>query len=128
MKMYATYINNYPTAYAIIERHQRESKDFAQFLDTATQNPRNKRQTLQSWLITPIQRVPRYVLLLNDLLKHTPDDHPDRPELSTAARKMRVLADELNECKRLAENSKELLIVAGVLSPPIDVCSSDRSP
>ena len=30
-----------------------------------------------SLLIKPIQRLPKYVLLFKDLLKHTPEDHPD---------------------------------------------------
>lgn len=25
----------------------------------------------------PVQRIPRYKLLLTELLKHTPEDHPD---------------------------------------------------
>jgi hypothetical protein len=34
-------------------------------------------RTLDSLLLEPIQRVPRYELLLKDLLKHTPEDHVD---------------------------------------------------
>ena len=35
-------------------------------------------------LITPIQRVPRYVLLLKELIKHTPATHPDHADLKKA--------------------------------------------
>lgn len=39
-------------------------------------------QRVQSWrlesiIIMPIQRIPRYKLLLEDLLKRTPESHPD---------------------------------------------------
>lgn len=32
---------------------------------------------LQSFLVKPVQRLPKYVLLYKDLLKHTNDDHAD---------------------------------------------------
>ncbi|GJN93823.1 hypothetical protein Rhopal_006881-T1 [Rhodotorula paludigena] len=35
-------------------------------------------------LLNIVQRVPRYRLLLHELLQHTEDDHPDRPELQKA--------------------------------------------
>ena len=34
-------------------------------------------QDLESLLVKPIQRLPKYVLLLKDLLKHTEKDHID---------------------------------------------------
>jgi hypothetical protein len=34
----------------------------------------------------PIQRIPRYVLLLEDLLKHTPDPHIDHDDLANVNR------------------------------------------
>ena len=36
---------------------------------------------IRSFLITPIQRIPRYKLLLDDLKKHTPEKHPDYKDL-----------------------------------------------
>lgn len=32
---------------------------------------------LEDFLVKPVQRLPKYVLLLKDLLKHTDQDHPD---------------------------------------------------
>ena len=32
---------------------------------------------LESLMIEPIQRLPRYELIFRDLLKRTSDDHPD---------------------------------------------------
>lgn len=39
---------------------------------------------LQSFLIMPVQRFPRYELLLREVLKHTPADHVDRDSLQKA--------------------------------------------
>ena len=36
---------------------------------------------IESYLVKPVQRLPKYVLLLRDLLKHTDLDHPDHENL-----------------------------------------------
>jgi len=36
---------------------------------------------LMSYLIMPVQRIPRYVLLLRELLKYTPQDNKSRSTL-----------------------------------------------
>jgi hypothetical protein len=48
------------------------------FLDQAMNSPLCMGKPIQSYLILPIQRVPRYELLLNQLLKVSPDGHPDK--------------------------------------------------
>ena len=40
------------------------------------------------YLIAPVERIPRYVLLLKDIIKKTPEDHPDYPQLVQAEEKM----------------------------------------
>jgi hypothetical protein len=54
-------------------------------------------------MVKPVQRFPQFILLLNDLLKHTPADHPDRMSLQLALTQLEALADRLNERKRDAE-------------------------
>ena len=39
---------------------------------------------VQSLLIMPIQRIPRYKLLLVELIRQTPSDHPDLEQLNKA--------------------------------------------
>lgn len=58
---------------------------------------------LGALLILPIQRIPRYVLLLQDLLRHTESGHPDHADLVQALKDMRQVADYINEKKREAE-------------------------
>jgi len=55
-------------------------------------------------LILPIQRIPRYNLLLNELIKHTWQDHRDYEKLVQAGEKMREVAVYVNEKKREFEN------------------------
>lgn len=59
---------------------------------------------LESLLIQPIQRVPRYVLLLAELVKNTWEFHPDYSTLTEVLGKIKEKADQINEKKRNAEN------------------------
>lgn len=73
MKIYGTYCNAYDKATAIVEEVQGESW-FIEHCQNAI--------IIESLLIQPIQRIPRYSLLLEDLFKNTPMDHPDYENLA----------------------------------------------
>jgi hypothetical protein len=62
--------------------------------------PHTKSWDLPSLLIKPVQRVLKYPLLLDDLLKCTPATHPDFNNLKDAAKLIKAVADEINEVKR----------------------------
>jgi RhoGEF domain len=57
----------------------------------------------------PIQRIPRYELLLRDLLKRTWENHPDYKDLVEAREKIQGVGKMLNEKKREAENMTSLI-------------------
>ncbi|XP_015929681.1 rho guanine nucleotide exchange factor 38 isoform X2 [Parasteatoda tepidariorum] len=63
-----------------------------------------KRQTncfdLPAMLIKPVQRILKYPLLLNELLKCTEDNHPDKQWLMQATTLMTDVAAAVNEFKR----------------------------
>lgn len=48
------------------------------------------------YYITPVQRVPRYGLLIRDLLKATPVTHPDYKKLRDAGERMEAIASDIN--------------------------------
>jgi len=58
---------------------------------------------LNTILIMPIQRVPRYSLLLRELLKLTGPTHPDYDNLTKAHECMEKVSAGINEAKRRAE-------------------------
>lgn len=70
---------------------------FKQQLDT---DPRVQSSRLESIIIMPIQRIPRYKLLLEDLLKRTPESHPDSNLLKVFASSHSFrMAKFLTRCK-----------------------------
>ena len=71
--------------------------------------------SLESFLIMPVQRVPRYVMLLADLLKNTFPEHPDHRDVQQALVKMKQVGDFINESKRDSENNAKQVEVANCM-------------
>ena len=57
----------------------------------------------------PVQRIPRYVLLLRELRKYTPPDHPETEALTVALSKIESIGTHINESKRQVEQMSKLL-------------------
>eukprot|EP00002_Diphylleia_rotans_P028229 TRINITY_DN5696_c0_g1_i1.p1 TRINITY_DN5696_c0_g1~~TRINITY_DN5696_c0_g1_i1.p1 ORF type:complete len:1219 (+),score=237.12 TRINITY_DN5696_c0_g1_i1:76-3732(+) len=64
---------------------------------------------LPSYLIMPVQRVPRYELLLKEMLKYTKNDHPDFSLLEKALTQVREVASLINAKNREAESLNKML-------------------
>jgi len=58
---------------------------------------------VQSFLIQPVQRIPRYRLLLQDIVKRTPEDHIDYKNLSFALTTILDVAQLVNDRKKESE-------------------------
>lgn len=101
LDIYSGFINNFTNALETARRASK-SKAFAQFLqDKSVSSP--DRLSFFGSMVKPVQRFPQFILLLSDLLKHTPFNHPDRMPLQRALTELESLADRLNERKRDAE-------------------------
>ena len=61
---------------------------------------------LHSLLLKPIQRVLKYPLLLQELLKNTDPNHVDYNDLRSALNCMQEVASYINEIKRRRDMSK----------------------
>jgi hypothetical protein len=64
---------------------------------------------LESMLIQPVQRLPRYKLLLQELFKNTWDTHPDYADLTRALTKISGVTEYVNNKKKEAESTRKLI-------------------
>ncbi|KFM71708.1 Hypothetical protein X975_10829, partial [Stegodyphus mimosarum] len=64
--------------------------------------------TLDALLIMPVQRIPRYELLIKELLKHTHVDHPDHHLLVLAQKEVHDLALKINRMEREAFQQEQM--------------------
>lgn len=57
---------------------------FKQFVNEIDHMTEARSLSFNAFLLTPVQRIPRYKLLLEDLFKNTSSDHPDYANLEKA--------------------------------------------
>ncbi|KAL9652589.1 hypothetical protein ABK040_000156 [Willaertia magna] len=103
-KMYSKYINSFDSIAEKVEALEKSSKPFAQFLHKVYENPENGGFILTAYLITPVQRIPRIKLLLQEIIKRSDPSHIDYTLLNNSLSIVDQVALSLNESKRMAEN------------------------
>uniref|UniRef100_A0A8B9CG42 Active breakpoint cluster region-related protein n=2 Tax=Anatidae TaxID=8830 RepID=A0A8B9CG42_9AVES len=86
--VYKAFVDNYKIA---LETAEKCSQSNYQFQKISEVNP------AVALLYKPIDRVTRSTLVLHDLLKHTPADHPDYPLLQDALRISQNFLSSINE-------------------------------
>jgi hypothetical protein len=109
LRLYTVYINGYPKAN---EAYHKIVKDepLSQFLGNLRKNdPQFKGSDLSSLLIQPIQRLPRYGLLLETLVKNTPEFHYDYQSLMESYTLIKGITGELNEKRNVFESQKRIV-------------------
>lgn len=122
-----------------------------------------EKQALSDLMIKPVQRIPRYELLVKvgvdwldreawrrstsvlrlvpcsssqfrvplppqDLLKHTPEDHPDHPLLLDAQRHIKQVAERINKGVRSAEEAERHARVLQEIEAHIEGMEDVRAP
>ncbi|CAG7820463.1 unnamed protein product [Allacma fusca] len=102
LDVYSEFINNFGLAMDTAKIEARRKCAFADFLKVK-QMTAHDRLSLFGLMVKPVQRFPQFILLLQDLLKHTPKDHHDRMSLQLALTQLESLAAMLNERKRESE-------------------------
>ncbi|KAG8715666.1 hypothetical protein FRC11_001613 [Ceratobasidium sp. 423] len=87
-----------------------QRKRIKQFLKRCRLNPRHSQLNLEGYLLLPIQRIPRYKMLLDNLVTCTPP-HPEARDdpLERALEEIAVLANSMNEGKRESESRTKLV-------------------
>eukprot|EP01114_Cavostelium_apophysatum_P013574 TRINITY_DN3318_c0_g1_i2.p1 TRINITY_DN3318_c0_g1~~TRINITY_DN3318_c0_g1_i2.p1 ORF type:complete len:1052 (+),score=404.56 TRINITY_DN3318_c0_g1_i2:1533-4688(+) len=113
LKVYTIYVNNYDKAVVAINK-LKKSTPFGAFLEKTKQIDPEHREVFD-YLILAVQRIPRYKLLLEDLVKHTPPEHIDFNNLVNAFEKMKTIAESINEKKREAESVARVVEVQNMM-------------
>ncbi|KAH3744719.1 Guanine exchange factor for Rac 30 [Pelomyxa schiedti] len=108
IKLYKHYVNNYGRSLMTLKECKQNHAEFRKYMESIDYTPALSGLNLEGLLIVPVQRIPRYVLLLNDMLKSTPSTHPDHAPLSGALATIKELADFINENKHDADTIAEL--------------------
>eukprot|EP01117_Protostelium_nocturnum_P010252 TRINITY_DN3684_c1_g1_i2.p1 TRINITY_DN3684_c1_g1~~TRINITY_DN3684_c1_g1_i2.p1 ORF type:complete len:594 (+),score=195.31 TRINITY_DN3684_c1_g1_i2:86-1867(+) len=103
---YAQYVTNYEKSLAMIKNCETSIPSFSVFLNDVSKDSRCNSLNLQDFLIMPVQRLPRYEMLLNDLAKNSPVGIVDKSELERAVNGLRESNSFVNKYTQ-EQHSKE---------------------
>ncbi|KAL1521858.1 hypothetical protein AB1Y20_021509 [Prymnesium parvum] len=111
--LYVQFINNYEQSTRMLAacEERAEFRAFVRHWQVLMQATGHGGCTLRSLLIQPVQRVPRYKMLLEQLLKHTPHDHADHGPATRALAAISRLATGVNEAVRRREAVEKVVEV-----------------
>eukprot|EP00123_Amoebidium_parasiticum_P013799 comp22157_c0_seq1/m.32478 comp22157_c0_seq1/g.32478 ORF comp22157_c0_seq1/g.32478 comp22157_c0_seq1/m.32478 type:complete len:927 (-) comp22157_c0_seq1:206-2986(-) len=121
MDVYTSYVNNYDYSTETLNA-LRTQGHFKKFLDDRREF-HGIRDDLSDLLIAPVQRIPRYSLLLEQILKFTPRTHPDYDNLNKALVTIKGVAEGINERKRSKQLVEELATKITGTNEPIAIVS-----
>lgn len=97
-KLYTTYIVKYEKSVQRILEYKDNDPKFTLFLELRRFDKYvTKGSTFSSYLILPIQRIPRYKLFVENILKLTHENHTDYKDLNSCLTDISLVADYLNE-------------------------------
>uniref|UniRef100_A0A8C4IEG9 Vav guanine nucleotide exchange factor 3 n=1 Tax=Dicentrarchus labrax TaxID=13489 RepID=A0A8C4IEG9_DICLA len=105
--IYGKYCSHVETAIATLDYICKEREDVRMKLEECSKRANYGKFTLRDLLVVPMQRVLKYHLLLQELVKHT-HDAAEKSNLRMALDAMKDLAQYVNEVKRDNETLREI--------------------
>lgn len=114
MRAYVPYCTNQSTAAKILATQRSADTTLDSLLKELQAGP-GRGLDLSSYLLTPMQRLTRYPLLLNQILKYTPQDHIDYPFITQGIRVAETILGDTNERIRDAESRERLKTLSQTL-------------
>ncbi|XP_077481025.1 guanine nucleotide exchange factor VAV3 [Stigmatopora argus] len=105
--IYGKYCSDVETAIATLDSICKDREDVRMKLEECSKRANYGKFTLRDLLVVPMQRVLKYHLLLQELVKHT-HDATEKSNLRKALDAMKDLAQYVNEVKRDNETLREI--------------------
>ncbi|XP_043584598.1 rho guanine nucleotide exchange factor 17 isoform X8 [Bombus pyrosoma] len=99
LETYTLFLDNWKSARKAIKMTCQAKPAFARFLEAMEREHKGK-LGLDQLLIKPVQKIPRYELLIQRLLKHTDTTHPDFELLQAAQKEVHELVVKINCTER----------------------------
>ncbi|XP_057211906.1 faciogenital dysplasia isoform X1 [Triplophysa rosa] len=111
LKMYGEYVKNFDRAMDLVSTWMQRSANFKTTVQNIQKQDVCGNLTLQHHMLEPVQRIPRYELLLKDYLKKLPDGAPDRKYAENALELISTAANHSNAAIRKMEKMHKLMEV-----------------
>ncbi|CDW53916.1 protein tag 52 [Trichuris trichiura] len=115
MKLYTAYSRSYPASQQLLANLRSSNKDFKRFCEHQECLPALKGLKLSALLITPVQRIPRYKLLLGQMLNVLNENSKQYRLVAKLLEQISRLAETVNDCIAEVENSAKIIAVQKLL-------------
>ncbi|KAI3370661.1 hypothetical protein L3Q82_007224 [Scortum barcoo] len=102
LNAYKDYCSNQLAAKALLDQ-KKQDKRVQDFLQRCLESPFSRKLDLWSFLDIPRSRLVKYPLLLREILRHTPPDHPDVASLERAITIIQEILSDINMRKGESE-------------------------
>lgn len=122
--MYTVYCNAYDKGVALLEDLLKSRKELRNYLEIEQLCENGMR--LQSFLILPIQRIPRYVMLLEEMVKQASDGRVGVEDIEAALVKVRGLAVGVNTKMGHWLAKEKVFKIAGRFAGAVDLLAPNR--
>ncbi|KAH3732142.1 rho guanine nucleotide exchange factor 17 [Pelomyxa schiedti] len=132
---YKHFANNFNEMRSTIQTCKQYQPNFATFLEALEFQEKFQFNNLEGLMISLIQRIPRYILLIEEFTKNTPVTHPDHPLLELALQQLREAAEYTNQQQRTPHTQTQLWNLENTISglpiqltsPPSDIVGGENS-
>ncbi|GAA6223990.1 neuroepithelial cell-transforming gene 1 protein-like [Lates japonicus] len=102
LNAYKNYCSNQLAAKALLDQ-KKQDRRVQDFLQRCLESPFSRKLDLWSFLDIPRSRLVKYPLLLREILRHTPPDHPDVVSLERAITIIQEILSDINVRKGESE-------------------------
>ncbi|XP_022611772.1 neuroepithelial cell-transforming gene 1 protein-like [Seriola dumerili] len=102
LNAYKNYCSNQLAAKALLDQ-KKQDRRVQDFLQRCLESPFSRKLDLWSFLDIPRSRLVKYPLLLREILRHTPPDHPDVASLDRAITIIQEILSDINVRKGESE-------------------------
>jgi FYVE/RhoGEF/PH domain-containing protein 5/6 len=98
LRLYTDYLNNYEQQVLLLTKLEKKPA-FMQYIKAC-----KAKMNLANYLILPVQRLPRYEILLEGLKRYTAEEHVDYPNIIAALDKVKELNQHVDKKKKDKDN------------------------
>ncbi|XP_065178627.1 FYVE, RhoGEF and PH domain-containing protein 4-like [Sycon ciliatum] len=121
LRVYGNFTMNFEQAVKTVSDMAKSDKKFKSLIQDFERQPECKMLGISHYMLTPVQRIPRYNLLLREYLKWAPEDYPDRPGAEKSLEDISVAADKANQQIKELENFNKVMMVQLSIVDKIDL-------
>ncbi|XP_030743204.1 FYVE, RhoGEF and PH domain-containing protein 4 isoform X3 [Echinops telfairi] len=121
LKMYGEYVKGFDNAMELVKNMTERIPQFKSVVEEIQRQKICGSLTLQHHMLEPVQRIPRYELLLKDYLRQLPPDSLDWNDAKKSLEIISTAASHSNSAIRKMENLKKLLEIYEMLGEEEDI-------